>query len=142
MMISTRGRYALRVMLDLAEHIGEGNVTLKDIANRQDLSEKYLESIVLMLVRADCVTSVRGKGGGYQLSRAPADYTVGEILRMTEGDLAPVACLAEDAKPCPRAATCQSVGVWQGFYKLTNEYFDGITLAALLDNAAENSEVL
>ena len=98
MLISTKGRYALRVMLDLAEHTGKGYIPLRDIAERQEISEKYLESIIKALVRAGLVDGVRGKGGGYRLTRAPEDYVVGDILRLTEGDLTPVACLSAERR--------------------------------------------
>ena len=106
MLISTKGRYALRVMTDLAEHPAEGYIPLKEIAQRQELSEKYLEAIIKILVKAKLLNGVRGKGGGYKLTRPPEQYTVGEILRLTEDSLAPVVCLEADASPCARAAAC------------------------------------
>ena len=130
-MISTKGRYALRVMLDLAEH-ADGPTPLKEIAERQEISKKYLEIIVRELVRAKLIRGSSGKGGGYTLCRAPEEYTVGEILALTEGTLAAVACLAEGAEKCPREAQCRTVGMWREYYRLTNEFFDGITLADLL----------
>ncbi len=132
MLVSTRGRYALRVMADLAEHPSEGYVPLKEIAQRQDISEKYLEAIIKILVKAKLLNGVRGKGGGYKLTRAPAQYTVGSILRLTEESLAPVACLEADATPCSRAAGCPTLPLWQGLDRIINEYLDGITLADLL----------
>lgn len=107
-MISTKGRYALRVMLDLAEHGNEGYIPLKDIAKRQNISDKYLESILKSLVKQKMLKGLRGKGGGYQLTRTPAEYSVGEILEVAEGSLAPVACLMKDADACPRAGQCRT----------------------------------
>lgn len=133
MMISTRGRYALRVMIDLAEHLDEGYIPMKAVAQRQEISLKYLEQIMPALSRNALVEGVQGKGGGYRLSKAPEEYTVGEILRLTQGDLAPVACLECDAKPCSREAQCKTRPMWSKFYAMTNEYFDGITLADFLD---------
>ena len=135
MLISTKGRYALRVMVDLAEHQGCQYIPLKEIALRQDISEKYLESIIKLLVRAGLLSGLRGKGGGYKLTRAPEQYTVGEILRLTEDSLAPVACLEPGAAPCARAAQCRTLGMWQGLDKLIREYLDGITLDSLLMGA-------
>lgn len=132
MMISTRGRYALRVMLDLAEHTCDNYIPMKAVAERQELSLKYLERILPALVKNGLVEGVHGKGGGYRLSREPENYTVGEILRLTEGDLAPVACLECGATPCDRTSTCKTLTMWSKFYQMTNEYFDGITLADLL----------
>ena len=112
MMVSTKGRYALRVMIDLAEHDDGLYIPLKEIAARQDISEKYLESIVKLLTRNGDLVGVRGKGGGYRLTRKPEEYPLGEILRLTEGSLAPVACLEEGAHPCDRAAQCRTLPVW------------------------------
>lgn len=139
MMISTRGRYALRVLIDLAEHNNGGYIPMKDVAKRQEISLKYLERILPTLTKAKLIEGVHGKGGGYKLTRSPEDYTVGEVLRLTEGDLAPVSCLSPDADPCERAAECQTLSVWKGFYDLTNKYFDGITVASLVNtNSADN----
>lgn len=131
-MISTKGRYALRVMVDMAEHAGEGYLPLRDIAQRQEISEKYLESILKTLVKNRLLSGLRGKGGGYRLTRAPEDYTVEEILRLTEDSLAPVACLEEGAEPCPRAAICRTVGLWRGLGEVVNKYLDSVTLADLV----------
>lgn len=131
-MISTRGRYALRVMLDLAENGGAGYVPMKEVAARQGISLKYLEQILPALVKAGCVEGVHGRGGGYRLARAPEAFSVGEILRLAEGDLAPVACLQMGAAPCPRAEICRTLPMWREYYDLTNKYFDGVTLADLL----------
>ena len=132
MMISTRGRYALRVMIDLAEHCGDGYVPMKDVAERQELSLKYIERIMPVLTKSGCVEGIHGKGGGYRLCRPPADYTAWEILELAEGDLAPVSCLEDGAKPCTRAADCRTLPLWKGFYDLTKQYFQSVTLAQLM----------
>ena len=132
MLVSTKGRYALRVMIDLAEHQADGFIPLKIIAERQEISEKYLENIIKLLVKAKLLTGVRGKGGGYKLARAPEQYTVGSILRITEESMAPVACLDSDAEACPRAAECRTLNMWRGLDKLINDYFENITLADLM----------
>ncbi len=132
MMVSTRGRYALRVLLDMAEHTGEGYIPMKDIAERQGVSKKYLEQIMPALTRSGLVEAAHGVGGGYRLTRPPEECRVGEILRLTEGDLAPVACLSHDAAPCERSASCRTIAMWSRFNEMTNAYFDGITLADLL----------
>ena len=132
MMISTKGRYALRVMIDLAEHREDGYIPMKEVADRQEISLKYLERILPVLSKNNLVEGIHGIGGGYRLSRAPEEYTVGEILRLEEGDLAPVACLACGAEPCNRQAYCKTLSMWKKFYTLTNDYFDGITIADLL----------
>lgn len=131
-MISTRGRYALRVMLDLAQNQGDAYVPMKDVALRQGLSLKYLEQILPLLKQNDFVTGIQGKGGGYRLTRDKADYTIGEILRATEKDLAPVSCLAHGAKECERRATCQTIEFWEGFNDVINDYLDSKTLADLI----------
>ena len=129
MKISTRGRYALRVMADLARNQqGEGYMPLNEIAQRQNLTVKYLEQIIALLSREGFLLSVRGIGGGYRLARPPQDYSVGEILRAAEGNLAPVACLVQDGPPCPRSAQCETLPVWQGLQKVIDDYLDGITL--------------
>ena len=132
-MISTRGRYALRVMIDLAEHAG-GFTPMKEVAARQGISLKYLEQIMPALSKNGLVEGIHGKGGGYRLTRSPEEYTAGEILRVTEGDLAPVACLACGADPCARSESCKTVPLWRGFQALTNDYFDGVTLASLAES--------
>ena len=131
MLISTKGRYALRVMIDLAEHQGEGLIPLKVIAQRQEISEKYLESIIKLLVKSRLLSGVRGKGGGYQLTKTPDQYTVGSILRLTEDSLAPVACLERDADTCPRSSACRTLPLWQGLNRVINEYLDGVTVGDL-----------
>ena len=133
MMISTKGRYALRVMVDLASHHDSKYLPLKEIAERQGISEKYLESILKSLVQARMLTGVRGKGGGYQLTKKPDEYTVGSILRLTEGDLAPVACLGACADPCPRQGDCPTLPMWQKLNILIQTFFDSVTLADLME---------
>lgn len=132
MLISTKGRYALRVMIDLAENQKDGYVPLKETADRQEISEKYLEGILKTLVQQNMLTGVRGKGGGYRLTRPPENYTVGEILRLTEGSLAPVACLEPGAKPCPRMAQCRTISMWEGLDRIISQYLDGITVEDLM----------
>ena len=140
MLISTKGRYALRVMIDLVEHQSEGYIPLKEIAERQEISEKYLESIIKILVKAKLLDGLRGKGGGYKLTKAPEQYTAGAILRLTEESLAPVACLEDGAAPCTRAAECRTLPLWQGLDKVINEYLDSILLSDLVlpDSAGDN----
>ena len=132
MLISTKGRYALRVMIDLAQNKESGHVAMKIVAARQGISLKYLERILPVLTKNGLIEGVHGKGGGYRLCREPKEYKVGEILRLTEGNLAPVACLECDAESCSRADNCRTLPMWKTFHKITNEYFDGITLANLL----------
>ena len=132
MMISTRGRYALRVMLDLAEHYGAGYIPMKTVAQRQDISLKYLERILPVLTKNNMIEGVHGKGGGYRLTFPPEKYRVGDILRLTEGDLAPVACLECESRKCERADKCKTLPMWREFYRKTNDYFDSITLDKLL----------
>ena len=128
MKISTKGRYALRVMADLARNQQPGYMPLKDIAARQNLTVKYLEQIIALLTRAGFLNSVRGMGGGYRLARPADKYSVGEILRAAEGSLAPVACLCEGRPACPRSAQCETLPVWQGLQRVIDDYLDGITL--------------
>ena len=142
MLISTKGRYALRVMIDLAEHQTEGFIPLKVIAQRQEISEKYLESIIKLLVRAKLLNGLRGKGGGYRLTRAPEQYTVGSILRLTEDSMAPVSCLEPGADACPRATTCRTLFLWQGLDKVINDYLDNITLADLMHNNSDEYDYI
>ena len=132
MLVSTKGRYALRVMIDLAEHQSDGFIPLKVIAERQEISEKYLENIIKLLVKAKLLTSLRGKGGGYQLTKAPEQYTVESILRITEDSMAPVACLEPGAETCPRSAECRTLALWKGLDKVINDYLDKYTLADLM----------
>ena len=137
MKISTKGRYALRMMLDLAIHGKEDYVALKDIAERQDISKKYLEQIVPLLNRSGLLKTNRGYQGGYMLSRTPDKYTVGEILRISEGELCPVACLQYEYNDCPRAGECMTLPVWKGLYKVITDYLDGITLQDIIDKYAD-----
>ncbi len=132
-MISTRGRYALRVLIDLALHQNGAYIPMKEVADRQAISLKYLEKIMPILIKNKLVDGMHGKGGGYRLNRAPDEYVVGDILRLTEGDLAPVACLGCNAAPCDRAAECRTLPMWTQFYELTNRFFDGITIADFLE---------
>ena len=143
MIVSTKGRYALRVMIDLAEHQSDKYVPLKEVAARQEISEKYLEAIVKGLVKERYLTGLRGKSGGYRLTRAPEDYTVGAILRITEGSLAPVTCLTPGASPCARLANCRTYEMWKGLNDLISNYFSHITLADLaLPDQAGNDYVI
>lgn len=132
MNVTSKGRYALRFLLDLAQHRDEGYLSLKTVAERQGISVKYLEMIVSGLKRAELLDSSRGKEGGYRLCREPADYTVGEILRCLEDSLAPVSCLRDDGVRCDRAAQCATLPMWMELDELTNAYLDGITLQDLL----------
>lgn len=131
-MVSTKGRYALRVMIDLAEHAGEGFIPLKDIALRQEVSKKYLEIIVRDLVGGKLIRGSSGKGGGYRLCRRPQDYTVGEIIELTEGTLAPIACLAADAGNCPRKDRCKTLPFWHEFDTMVHDFFYSRRLSDLL----------
>ena len=142
MMISTRGRYALRVLIDLAEHNDGNYIPMKDVAMRQNLPLKYLERILPVLTKNKLIVGLHGKGGGYRLSRLPDEYTVGEILRLTEGNLAPVACLEHGVEPCERAAECRTLTMWKKFYEMTNEYFDSITIADLMNTEVANDYVI
>ena len=132
MNVTSKGRYALRVMLDLAQHTADGFVSLKTVADRQGISMKYLEMIVGCLKKAELLESTRGKEGGYRLNREPADYTVGEILRSIEDNLAPVACIKDGVVQCDHAAACMTVPMWKELDDITNTYLDAITLADLL----------
>ena len=131
-MISTKGRYALRVMIDLAQFGENGNVALKDIAERRQISKKYLEIIVRDLVKGGMLEGVSGKGGGYRLCRDPEEYTVFEIIEVMEGSLAPVACLEENAKACQLAPGCHTLPMWKEYYQLTKDFFSGKKLSDLL----------
>ena len=131
-MISTRGRYALRVMIDLAEHTDEGPIPLKEIAERQGVSKKYLEFIVKELVGGGLVEGASGRGGGYRLCRRPEDYSVGEILELTEGSMAAVACLEKGAETCPRAGECRTLPMWAEYDRLVRDFFRSKTLAELI----------
>ena len=133
MMISTRGRYALRVMVDLAEHNDGGYTAMKEVAERQVISLKYLEKILPLLVSAKLIEGVHGKGGGYKLTRSPDKYPIGEILRLTEGSLAPVACLECSAEPCERTSDCRTLPMWTKLSSIINDCLDSVTIADLMN---------
>ena len=132
MLISTRGRYALRVLLDLAQHTEDEYIPMKEVAERQEISLKYLEKIMPILVKAEMIEGVHGKGGGYKLTRSPKDYTVKEIIYLTEGDLAPVSCLECNAPTCARRENCLTIPMWSKLDNMIQEFFEGITLEDLL----------
>ncbi|MBE6979998.1 MAG: RrF2 family transcriptional regulator [Ruminococcaceae bacterium] len=132
MIVSTKGRYALRVMLCLAQRGDDAYIPLKEIAEAEDISQKYLESIMTILSKAGFLDAVHGKGGGYRLNRKPGEYTVGSILRLTEGSLAPVSCTTQGAAACSRSSCCQTLPMWERLEKLINDFFEGITLEDLL----------
>ncbi len=136
MLISTRGRYALRVMIDMAEHFGGGYIPMKDIAARQGISLKYLEKILPVLSKNKLIEGVHGKGGGYKLTRYPYQYKVGEILRLTEGDLSPVPCLGCNAQPCEKSSECRTIPMWEKLDSLINNYLDSVTLDDLIKQGA------
>lgn len=142
MKISTKGRYAVRVMLDLALHNNGECIKVKEIASRQGISEKYLEQIIAVLNKAGYVKSVRGAQGGYRIARDPQEYTVGMILRLTEGSLAPVACLEEDYGECERCDTCETLGVWQELYDAINRVVDSVTIADLIEKRRKRLEAM
>ena len=142
MLISTKGRYALRVMIDLAERQTEGYIPLKEVAERQEISEKYLESIIKLLVKADLLSGLRGKGGGYRLTKAPDEYTVGSILRLTEESLAPVSCLEAGADVCPRMTKCRTLPLWQGLDKVIRDYLENVTIADLMKHKPESNYII
>ncbi len=135
-MISTKGRYALRVMIDLAEHEHDSCIPLKEIAARQEISKKYLEIIVKDMVKGKLITGTSGKGGGYKLCRAPEEYTVGEILELMEGTLASVACLSDGAEECPRKSTCKTLPLWTEYDKLVHDFFYGKKLSDICFTSA------
>ncbi len=132
MIVSTKGRYALRVMIDLAEQHSEERVPLKEIAERQEISQKYIESIMTMLSKNGFVDAVHGKGGGYSLNKKPEEYKVGDILRLTEGSLSPVACLEKGAAECPRKDKCKTLPLWTKLDELIEGYLDSVSLADLM----------
>ena len=132
MLISTRGRYALRVLIDMAEHSGKDYIKLKDVAQRQEVSEKYLESIVKQLVTSHIVVGLRGKGGGYRLAKSPDEIVVGDVMRIMEGGLAPVACLENENYTCPRKGVCRTLDFWRGLDKVIRNYIDNYTIADLI----------
>ncbi len=137
MKISTRGRYALRVMIDIAEQCSSNYIRLKDISERQDISLKYLESITSMLSKSGLIEGVHGHGGGYKLTKKPEEYTIGEILRITEGTLSPVSCLECGAKVCQRESICRTLPMWKELYKTINTFFNTHTLADLMIKAPD-----
>lgn len=139
MLVSTRGRYAIRVMIDLAEHMNGKYIPMKEIADRQDVSLKYMTKIMQALTKSGMLDGQHGKGGGYKLNRDPEEYRVGDILRLTEGTLAPVACIDETDCKCDRSFECRTRPMWNGLDKLISEYLDGITIADLMEgNTADN----
>lgn len=140
MLISTKGRYALRVLVDMAEHQTDGFISLKEVARRQDISEKYMESIVKTLVDHGVLESLRGKGGGYRLSKSPDEFSVGSILRLTEGSVAPVACLEAGTSPCARMAECRTLPLWRGLDQVISEYLECYTLADLMRGAEPGND--
>ena len=142
MLISTKGRYALKVMIDLAEHCNGNYIPMKEVAARQELSLKYLEKILPVLTKASLIEGVHGKGGGYKLVREPDQYTVWEILCLAEGDLVPVSCLEDGVEPCTRASECRTLPLWQNYYNLTKEYFSGITVADLMGSDTADNYVI
>ena len=137
MKISTKGLYALRMLIDLAEHQNGEYISLKDIADRQKISKKYLEQIIPILNRSDILKTSRGAQGGYMLARSPERYTVGEILRLTEGNLVPVSCLENEVIDCSNCNECATLPIWKGLTKVINDYLDGITLQDILDAQRE-----
>lgn len=138
MKISTKGRYAVRMLVDLAEHKDEGFVALKDIAERQEISKKYLEQIVPLLNKSGILKANRGYQGGYMLAKDPADLTICEILKITEGSVAPVACLDFEPIQCERAEECSTLYIWEGLYKVITDYLNGITIQDIIDKNSEN----
>lgn len=142
MLVSTKGRYALRVMIDLAEHSSGGYIPLRDVAERQEISEKYLESIVVLLSKAGLLEGLRGKGGGYKLTKRPEQYTAGSILKLTEGTMAPVACLEDRANSCPRASECRTLPMWEKLNSQLEQFFEGVTIADLMKKDAGGDFVI
>ncbi len=138
MKISTKGRYAISMLLDLAEHENNGYIALKDIAKRQGISKKYLEQIVPSFNKSNILLTNRGFQGGYKLAQSPDKYTIGMILRLTEGTLAPVSCLEQSPNQCKQSDSCATLFLWQGLYDCINDYLDSITLQDILDKQKEN----
>lgn len=132
MIVSTRGRYALRVLVEMAEHSSDERIPLKEISEKQGISQKYMESIMTLLSKNGFVDAIHGKGGGYMLNRKPEDYRIGDILRLTEGTLAPVACLEKNAEQCPKQNVCRTVGMWRKLDELIESYLDSVTIADLM----------
>ncbi|MDO4513448.1 MAG: Rrf2 family transcriptional regulator [Lachnospiraceae bacterium] len=140
MKISTKGRYAVRLMLDLSEHYTEGYIALKDVADRQEISKKYLEQIIPYLNRGQLLLTNRGHQGGYKLAKHPSEITIFEVLTCAEGDLAPVSCLQQGAEPCDRRGECLTFPIWDGLNKLVSDYLKGITLQDVLNNRPDAPE--
>ena len=140
MKISTKGRYAVRLMLDLSEHYTEGYIALKDVADRQEISKKYLEQIIPYLNRGQLLLTNRGHQGGYKLAKHPSEITIFEVLTCAEGDLAPVCCLQQGAEPCDRRGECLTFPIWDGLNKLVSDYLKGITLQDVLNNRPDAPE--
>ena len=138
MRISTKGRYAIRLMLDIASHSDGGNVSLKDVSKRQNISLKYLEQIVNILSKAGLLRSQRGAQGGYKIMRKPEEYTMGDILRVTEGEISPLSCLEDEINQYMRLSNYPTIKFWTGLYDTINNYLDGTTIADLMNNAEEN----
>lgn len=132
-MISTKGRYSLRILIDLAQHRNGNYIPMKEVAKRQGISLKYIERLLPALKEGGLIDSLHGKGGGYKLTREPDEYDLWEILRLAEGDMAPVECLKDDAEQCARSGQCITIAVWRNYYKLIKDYFSGITLADLIN---------
>ena len=140
MKISTKGRYALRMLLDLSEHKGDGFISLKEIARRQHVSKQYLEQIASLLNTSNILRTNRGKQGGYMLAHDPSHYTVGQILRITEGSLAPVACLEDEVNQCDRVGFCKTLPIWEGLNKVISDYLDGVTLQDILEQYQQGAD--
>lgn len=138
MKISTKGRYALRLIIDLAQHSGDGFISLKDVAERQSISKKYLEQIVPMLNKSGILHTNRGNRGGYMLSANPSALTVGDVLRATEGSLAPVSCLEFEPNICERREECRTLYIWEGLFKTVTDYLDGISIQDIIDRSSNN----
>ena len=141
-MISTKGRYALRIMIDLAEHRNGGFIPMKEVAARQEISLKYIERIMPVLTKNSLVKGFHGKGGGYRLTREPDEYTVLEVLQAAEGDLAPVSCLGQNAEPCPRAGECRTLPMWKEYYDTIRSFFEGRTIADLMASSPADNYVI
>ena len=135
MMISTKGRYALRVMIDIAVYSNGNYISLKDVSARQEISVKYLEQVISLLNKAGFLHSLRGNNGGYKLAKDPSAYTAGDILRAAEGSLAPIACLQDEQNHCDRRDQCTTLSFWEQYYRVITDYVDGVTLQELADNA-------
>ena len=142
MLISTKGRYALRVLVDLAEHQTDAYVPLKEVANRQEISEKYLESIIKILVKDGILSGMRGKGGGYRLSRSPDHFSVYRVLKLMEDSLSPVSCLEDNAAPCARMSECRTLPLWQGLDQVIREYLNRYTISDLMQTEQPGNDYI